>query len=193
MASGSAATSRPERTLPPRRQRLNSKACRLGQICTRSPPVCLVEEQVREAEAAFRRLAGNDRSLTFYLDFALANYREPLRQKPLSEAAEAYFASKTLEHDRQVISAPQLTTIRRHLEVLKAHFPGATVAELSAPRLTEYLQHGNPALKTHNNRRGVISTFLKFAFQQDWIAVNPIEKVAGHRIEHRRTMVRPRL
>jgi hypothetical protein len=40
---------------------------------------CLAEVQVREAEAAFRRLAGNDRSLTFYLDFALANYREPLR------------------------------------------------------------------------------------------------------------------
>jgi integrase len=147
---------------------------------------CLAEVQVREAEAAFRRLAGNDRSLTFYLDFALANYREPLRQKPLSEAAEAYLASKSLEHDRQVISAPQLTTIRRHLEVLKAHFPGATVAELSAPRLTEYLQHGNPALKTYNNRRGVVSTFLRFAFQQDWIAANPIDKVAYHRIAHRR-------
>jgi hypothetical protein len=44
---------------------------------------CLSEEQVREAEAAFRRLAGNDRSLAFYLDFALANYREPLRHKSL--------------------------------------------------------------------------------------------------------------
>jgi integrase len=60
------------------------------------------------------------------------------------------------------------------------------VAELSAPRLTAYLQHGNPALKTYNNRRGVVSTFLKFAFQQDWIAVNPIEKIAYHRIAHRR-------
>jgi integrase len=60
------------------------------------------------------------------------------------------------------------------------------VAELSAPRLTEYLQHGNPALKTYNNHRGVVSNFLKFAFQQDWIAVNPIEKVAYHRIAHRR-------
>jgi integrase len=147
---------------------------------------CLAEEQVREAEAAFRRLAGNERSLAFYLDFALSNYCEPVCPKPLSEAAEGYLAVKTLEHHRQVISAPQLTTIRRHLEVLKAHFPGATVAELSAQRLTEFLQHGNPALNTYNNRRGVVSTFLKFAFQQDWIAVNPIEKVAYHRIAHRR-------
>jgi integrase len=152
----------------------------------RAVTTVLAEGRVREAEAAFRRLEGHERSLTFYLDFALSNYREPMCQKPLSEAAEAYLTAKTLEHDRQVISAPQLTTIRRHLEVLKAHFPGATVAELSAPRLTVYLQHGNPALKTYNNRRGVVSTFLRFAFQQDWIAVNPIEKVAYHRIAHRR-------
>jgi integrase len=105
----------------------------------------------------------------------------------LSEAAEAYLAAKAQDQERQIISAPQLTTIRRHLEVLKAHFPGAGVAELSAPRLTEYVQHGNPALKTYNNRRGVVSTFLKFAFQQDWIAVNPIDKVAYHRIAHRRS------
>jgi integrase len=128
----------------------------------------------------------NDRSLAFYLDFALEHYREPLCRKHLSEAAEAYLAVKSLEHGRQVISAPQLTTIRRHLEVLKAHFPGSPMADLSAQSLTTYLQHGNPALKTYNNRRGVVSTFMKFAFQQDWIAVNPIERVAYHRIAHRR-------
>ncbi len=116
-------------------------------------------------------MAGNTRSLAFYLDFALENCREPVCQKPLSEATEAYLAVKSQEHGREVISAPQLTTIRRHLEVLKVHFPTATAAELSAPRLTEYFQHGNPALKTYNNRRGVVTTFLRFAFQQDWIAV----------------------
>jgi hypothetical protein len=87
----------------------------------------LTEEQVREAEAAFRRLADNGRSLGFSLDYALLHYREPVTQKPLSAAADAYLAAKSLEHDRQVISAPQLTTICRHLEVLKAHFPAAAV------------------------------------------------------------------
>jgi integrase len=152
----------------------------------RSVTTILTEEQVREAEAAFRRLADNGRNLGFYLDYALQHYPEPVIQKPLSEAADAYLAAKSLEHDRQVNFAPQLTTIRRHLEVLKAHFPAAAVAELSAPRLKVYFQHGNPAPKTYNNRRGVVSTFLKFAFQQDWIAVNPIEKVAYQRIAHRR-------
>ena len=58
----------------------------------RAVTTVLAEDQVREAEAAFRRLADNDRSLAFYLDFALTTYREPVCQKPLSEAAEAYLA-----------------------------------------------------------------------------------------------------
>ena len=37
----------------------------------------LTETQAREAEAVFHRLAGNARSLSFFVDFALANYREP--------------------------------------------------------------------------------------------------------------------
>ena len=70
--------------------------------------------------------------------------------------------------------------------MLQDYFPGATVADLTAAKLTAYCQHGNAGLKTYNNRRGVLSTFFKFAFLRDWIAANPIEKVPYHRIAHRR-------
>jgi hypothetical protein len=40
----------------------------------------LTADQVREAEAVFHRLADRGRPLSFYVDFALANYREPERQ-----------------------------------------------------------------------------------------------------------------
>jgi hypothetical protein len=152
----------------------------------RAATTFLTDEQLREAEAAFRRVSGNARPLSFLLDYALTNYREPSRQQPLADALAEYVATKTREHAQHIISAPHLTTIRRHLAVLEKHFPGVTVAELSAPRLTAYFQHGNPSLKTYNNRRGIVSTFLKFAFQRDWIASNPTEKVAYHRIAHRR-------
>ena len=52
----------------------------------RSVPTTLSIEQVRDAEVAYRRLAENSRTLSFYLDFALANYREPEKQKPLAES-----------------------------------------------------------------------------------------------------------
>ena len=164
---------------------LEIKAAQL-QSGLRTATTFLSDDQLREAEAVFRRMAGQPRPLGFYLDYALANYREPQRQKSLIDAAADYLAIKKREHERQLISKPQLNTIRCHLDVLKKHFPSATVADLTAPHLTAYFQTGNASLKTYNNRRGVVSTFLKFAFQQDWITANPVEKIPYHRIAHRR-------
>ncbi len=146
----------------------------------------LSEEQVREAETVFRRLAGRAHSVSFCVDYTLANYRESAAQQQLAAAVVDYVATKTREHAQGVISVCQLTTIKRHLGVLERYFPAALVSDLSAARLTAHCQRGNAGLKTYNNRRGVLSTFLKFAFQRDWIASNPIEKVPYHRIAHRR-------
>ena len=57
----------------------------------------LTAEQVREAEAVFHRLAGNPRPLSFYVDFAVANYRQPESQKLLADAVTEYVAAK--EHE----------------------------------------------------------------------------------------------
>jgi len=147
---------------------------------------CLAEDQVREAEAVFRRLAGGSRTLSFCVDYALTNHRTPENQKALDEAVTAYLAVKTREHEQKLISASQLTTINRHMKALKIHFPGITVAELTAAKLTTYFQRANGCLKTYNNRRGLVSTFLKFAEQQEWLATNPIKKIPYYRIAHRR-------
>jgi integrase len=72
------------------------------------------------------------------------------------------------------------------MKALKIHFPGVTVAELTAAKLTTYFQRANGCLKTYNNRRGLVSTFLKFAEQQEWLATNPIKKIPYYRIAHRR-------
>src|ERR1035437_8017185 len=41
----------------------------------------LADAELRQAEDAFRRIEGRTRSLLDYLDYALANYREPEKQK----------------------------------------------------------------------------------------------------------------
>ena len=46
---------------------------------------CLAEDQVREAEAVFRRLAGGSRTLSFCVDYALTNHRTPENQKALDD------------------------------------------------------------------------------------------------------------
>ena len=146
----------------------------------------LTDDQLHEAEAAFRRIAGKPRPLSFYLDYTLANYREPENLKPLSTAMEDYKLSKAHEHEQGQLSAPQLARIGWDLKRLDEHFPKRSVAELTLPAIVAFLEKDRPGMKTYNNRRGIVSTFFKFAFHRGWIAENPIPKVPHYRIRRKR-------
>jgi integrase len=148
----------------------------------------LTAEQVREAEAVFHRLAGNARPLSFYVDFAVANYRQPESQKLLADAVTEYVAAKEHELEQDHISPPQMERIRMDLKRLNTHFPRVTVAVITVAKVVEFLETGKPGMKTYNNRRGIVSTFFKFSFQRGWIAENPIPKVPHFRIRRRRGM-----
>lgn len=152
----------------------------------RSETTFLASDQLREAEAAFRRLQDKPCSLLFYLDYALANYREPNQQMPLAKAVAGYLEEKSKQHERRLISKLQLRNITNELKVLGAHFPEGTMAKFTPALLLSYLERGEPSLKTYNNRRGLLSTFFKFALQKEWIDRNPVEKTPHHRINHRR-------
>ena len=60
------------------------------------------------------------------------------------------------------------------------------MSQFTPALLTPYIERGRPSLKTYDNRRGLLSSFLKFAFQNEWVASNPIEKTRYYRINHRR-------
>ena len=146
----------------------------------------LADGQLREAEAAFQRMTGRTQSLLFYLEFAFANYRDAAEQKPLSDAITEYLKTKNQENARALLSSRQLQSIRNELDILKEHFPTGAVSQFTSATLAGYMERGAPALKTYNNRRGLLSTFFRFALHKDWIATNPLEKTPRHRIMHRR-------
>jgi len=146
----------------------------------------LTSEQLREAEAVVTRLKDSPHSLKVLLDFAMENYRVPQEAWAVSRAVAGYLEAKRRETERGVLSHVQYTTIRRQLNVLQAHFPTATLDQLTAASLTAFFDRGNPSLKTYNNRRGVLSTFMKFAHQQGWVAANPVTGIGFHRVSHRR-------
>jgi len=64
----------------------------------RSATTFLTDEQLRDAEAAFRQRTDRPESLGFYLNFAMASYRPPERWEPLAEAVAEYLAGKRQEH-----------------------------------------------------------------------------------------------
>ncbi len=155
---------------------------------TRAAITRLNEDQLHEAEAAFRRLMGQPRPLSFYLDFALTNYREPEKQRPLANAVADYIAAKEHEFAQDQLSPPQLARIRWDLKRLVKYFPGKTVAELTVSALVGFLERRRPSMKTFNNQRGVLGTFFKFCFHRGWVTENPVLKVPHYRIRQRRGM-----
>ena len=157
-----------------------------SQTGVRSAITRLTDDELHEAETAIWRLRGAPRTLSFYVDYGLAHFREPNQQKPFVEAVAEYLAIKTKEQERTLLSFRQLRSIRYELAVLQVHYPSGPVSQFDPTVLTAYLERGGPSLKTYNNRRGLLSTFFKFALQREWIASNPVAKTVQHRIAHRR-------
>jgi hypothetical protein len=125
--------------------------------------------------------------LGFYLDYALTNYRDPVNDKPVVEAAREYLALREADHKQGHLSHRQFTSFRCELRALGIAFRGKLVSELTAAALTEFFRRGQVSKKSYNNRRGLIGAFLKHSLLKDWIAVSPIDKVPHHRgLGHRR-------
>jgi len=152
----------------------------------RTVATSLTAEQVREAEAIFQRLQSQPCALSFYVDFALTNYKRPDQQKKLAAACADYVAAKQRELEQDQLSMPQMRHIRWEMKRLTDHFTTQSVAEVTANVLIPFLEAGKGGMKTHNNRRGLLSTFFKFSFQRGWTAENPISKVPHYRFRRKR-------
>jgi len=145
----------------------------------------LTLEQVHDAEAAFRRLQPAGLSLLFSADFTFANYSKPAREITLADAAKEYLAMKKREHEQHALSYAHLRNIEKDMKRFVDLSKGEKLVQLTPQRLAEYCERGTPALKTVSTRRGIIGTFFKFAYQHDWIAANPVEKIPRTRLPRR--------
>ena len=104
-----------------------------------------------------------------------------------AEAAKRYLEIREADYKQQNLSHRQFTSFRCELRMLEAAFPKKSVAELTPAALTDVFRRDAASKKTFNNRRGLVGAFLKYCVLQDWIAANPIEKIAHYRgIGHRR-------
>jgi hypothetical protein len=118
---------------------------------------------LHEAESPFLIVAGHPHPLTFYVEFALTNYREPEANKPLGVAVAEFVKMKSYEREQDLISQTHLIRIKRDLNHLQRYFPRANVAELTGNQLMGYFEADGVAHKTFNNCRGIVSSFLRFA------------------------------
>ncbi|MDF9828102.1 integrase [Ereboglobus sp. PH5-10] len=146
----------------------------------------LSPEQQSEAEALFLKIKPLNHSLSFYVDYALKNYREVEHKIPLTNAVFEYRAQRAQDHAKGLISVSQIKAIKNNMTHLCNSFPNVLVSDITPDHLRTFFGRGNATLKTHNNRRGIVSTFLKFAMDKEWISKNPVAKIPQYRIAHKR-------
>jgi len=146
----------------------------------------LSDAQLREAEAAFHKLKESPRTLSFYLDYAMENYREARTDTTVADAVDAYLVERGNDMKQSIIGQRQFDNIDRELALFKAFFREKTLAELTTARLLEYIRRGGKALKTQNNRHAILFTLCKYACAQNWLAANPLDGVKRHRIDYSR-------
>ncbi|WP_277557770.1 site-specific integrase [Ereboglobus sp. PH5-10] len=164
------------------------------QSSLRPVTTSLSEAQVREAEILFQKFAGKPRTLAFYADYGLAHYKEPISQISLADAVKVYLETRRDDEKHNVIGKRQLKTIESEFAELQRWFPTQNLADLTTDLLKTYINRGNlarpqvhPARKTVNLRYGHLFTFFRFAVvTKEWLAKNPLVKIARYKLEHSR-------
>lgn len=141
-------------------------------------PTRLSEDQLAGAEAAYKRL-GASHSLSFAVEWFLANYRPAVTAKALSVAV-AEFLAERVPH----LSFYVARDYRRELATLCRAFPQRNVADVGTVDVQGYLVARKLGKKAWNNLRGELHAFFEWCRQppRQWCGENPAGPIAKHRI-----------
>jgi hypothetical protein len=111
-----------------------------GKTGIRATATRLTEDQLHEAESLFQRVAGLSHPLAFYVDFALANYREPTRQKALAAAVTEYVAASHFSIQRR----DQKLALQRKIKILRQELAELLAESLMAPKKAQHVAEWDP-------------------------------------------------
>lgn len=179
------------------KQKLTSEQLN-GETPGRSVWTTLSPEENRDAVTAVSKLKAHKskKSLSFAVDFMLRHYSQACDEQTVKDAVTAYQDNKSLEETRGIISGRQLKAIKIETNFLSKKLGNRLMDDITSEDLEAYLnmersRRGKKStgfsMKTWNNRRGLLSTFFRFAYAKKWVGHNPVEDVVQYKIKHRRS------
>jgi len=154
---------------------LEVMAANHGEIVARNTR--LSREQLAQAESAFARLGAQ--SLPAAIEWFLANYRPPVAEMGVGEAAALFVAERRL-HVRPLTLRDYESTLRNFGE-----FAGAKkLHEIKPLDVEKFLSAGGVGKKRWNNLRGDLNAFFEFARSpvRQWLRENPVASIAKFKI-----------
>jgi len=150
MVNASARIWPPARRLKPNGKSSKLQRCKLGAACESLRRALRMISCGRQRQLSIAWKAAPSRS-HLYLDYALSNYRNPVNDMSLTEAAKLYLAVREEDEKLGHISHRQFTSFQCELRALEGAFRGKKVAELGPGALTDYSRRDSASKKTFNN------------------------------------------
>ena len=139
----------------------------------------LTDEQLAEAEAAFKKLEGTGHSLTGAVDFLLRNWRPSLIQKTVSAAAAEFLEDKQAGHLRSRTLQDYRTRVNRLVKACGDRL----VHEITLDELKRVIAPPGKAARTKNGNRRVLFTFFQWCAKCEYCQINPVEKIDPAKVE----------
>lgn len=146
-----------------------------------------------DAFAALRLLhdRGSSRSLVYAVQYLLDNHQEVDHSMSIEAAAKEYIQLREKETEEGDIENASLKGIRSYLTAFTEWVGGDTpISNITQKKLEEYLgslNKGKPSQKTWNNVRGILSHLYKWAYQQKYVAENPIPFIKTYKDKRNRS------
>jgi hypothetical protein len=133
----------------------------------------LTTDELRQAEAAFRRLDG--KSLEAAVEWFLSTHRDTLSTKTVAEVYEEFLTERA-DHVRP----NTLSDYRGSLKAFAAYVEGRQLPAITSTEVEAFLKSRNLKSKSWNNTRADLNGFFAWCLKapRKWIASNPVQEVA---------------
>ena len=132
------------------------------------------------ATSGHKRLLPFGKSLTHavdhYVDW-LESERKKRESLLVEECVERYLKARQADHDRKELSKLSLYEITARANQLASAFRGSHIRELTAPKMKDYLDSYPAGQRTRTNIRLRLSRFFNWSRDQDFIEINPVERI----------------
>ena len=138
---------------------------------TRLKATRLTDEQVKEAERAFAKLG--DRSLLDMVEYALKNYREPVRQMTVADAVELFIEDRAKQNRRP----DTLRNLRGRLGMFTRLYGTKNVAEITGDDCRDFVFRKGTSPRNQINDRLAASNFLNWCVRRQFSVTNRMASV----------------
>ena len=132
----------------------------------------LTPGQIAAAESAFRRLDEKKFPLTLdqVIDYAIKNYREPVKQITLKTALEDFIEERTSANDRPLT----IRNLKQRIGNIVDHQPERQLSEITEAQIKEAIEKPGRGPVARNNERRALGQFFNWATSKGYCVSTPV-------------------